>query len=136
MSDTLWEELVAFLKLAQAFQQRKMIPDRDRAFVLAGCCAALCNFGSISAYCRSQILQNNRGHMVAKWPDFKSALEKDEFQVFLKQLARRLPLEKVEFQLQDLKYQTNLSLAEFQSEEEFLAALLELDPTWLEDNFS
>ncbi|MEQ1905058.1 MAG: hypothetical protein ABL888_12795 [Pirellulaceae bacterium] len=136
MSDSLWEELVAFLKLSQAFQQRKMIPDRDRAFVLAGCCAALCNFSSISAYCRSQILQNNRGHMVSKWPDLKTAMENTAFQVFLKQLARRLPLERVEAQLLELGYCNSLTLAEFPSEEEFLARLLDLDPTWLEDNFS
>jgi hypothetical protein len=136
MSDSLWEELVAFLKLSQALQQRKMIPDRDRAFVLAGCCATLCNFSSISAYCRSQILQNNRGHMISKWPDLKAAIENAEFQVFLKQLARRMPLEKVEAQLQELGYSNSLTLAEFPSEEEFLAGLLDLDPTWLDDNFS
>ena len=136
MSDTLWEELVAFLKLSQALQQRKMIPDRDRALVLAGCCAALCNHVSISAFCRSQVVQNNRGHMVAKWPDLKTAMDNAEFQVFLKQLARRMPLEKVEAQLLELGYRNNLDLADFDSEEEFLARLLDLDPFWLEDNFS
>lgn len=134
MGDTLYRELIAYLKLARAFQNQSQYPDRDRALVLAGTCASLLNWEKLAQICRQRILQNNRGHMLHKWSNLAEALQEPDFQVFLKQLSRRFPLEKAESLICELRADPVWQRADFKDDLAYAAALLGLDAeSWDDD---
>ena len=81
-------ELVLYLRLAQAFKNKLQMPDRDRALVLAGTCAAILEMKCIDNFCRKLILQNNHGHMMKRWESFAEAIHQEDFGIFIKQIRR------------------------------------------------
>lgn len=131
----LLNELTLYLRLAQAFKDRLQLPDRDRALVLAGSCASLLKMEPVASFCRALILNNNPGHMVRRWPTFREALQDDDFHVFLKQLGRRFPAEIAESVLRDLGYQCDVRRSDYESEADYIAAIMGVDGQWLEENF-
>ncbi len=135
MSNQLESELTAYLKLAMLMQKKILIPDRDRALILAGSCASLLGFESLAGFCRNLILQNNRGHMIGQYSSFKAALEASDFQVFLKQVAKRCSLEKAESILATQGLRVGPKQAECQNDFAFYCSLLEVEPDWVEENF-
>jgi hypothetical protein len=136
MSSNLLSELVLYLRLAQAYEKHLQMPDRDRALVLAGGCAGLLKMPAIAGFCRELILRNNQGHMVRRWPTFEEALKDEDFHVFLKQLARRLSVERAEAALRELRYDCDVRRSDYPSEHEYVAAVMGVDPDWLAQNFA
>ena len=102
------QELVLFLRLAQAFKNRLQMSDRDRALVLAGTYASMLQMHPVAEFCRKLILQNNQGHMLRKWPTFAQAIEEPDFATFLKQVRRRFPTERAEIKLVELGYECDV----------------------------
>ena len=128
-------ELVLFLRLAQAFRNRLQMPDRDRALVLGGSYAALLKMTSISAFCKQLILQNNHGHMIRKWDSFEDAIEDSDFVVFLKQVRRRIPVERAETLLIEFGYNCDVERTDYQTDVAFAAAVMGVDDEWLNETF-
>ncbi|MDB4777973.1 hypothetical protein OAG68_00790 [bacterium] len=128
-------ELVLYLRLAQAFKQKRRMPDRDRALVLAGTCAAILEMKSVDDFCRKIILQNNHGHMMKRWGSFAEAIRMEDFGIFIKQLQRRFPIERAENFLMQLKYQCDVVRDDYESDEAFAAAVMGVDYDWLTENF-
>lgn len=135
MSSNLLKELVLYLRLAQAFEKQLQMPDRDRALVLAGSAAGLLKLRPVAGFCRELILRNNQGHMVRRWPDFEAALKDDDFHVFLKQIARRLSVERAEAALREMRYECDVKPTDYPTELEYVSAVMGVDPDWLEKNF-
>lgn len=134
MSDP-FEELIVYLRVAQAFKNRLRMSDRDRALVLAGICAALLQMNSIADFCRQLILQNNPGHMLRKYPSFAAALEDEDFEVFLKQVRRKLTLEQAESQIVTLNYECDVLPTDYTTKTEYAAAVMGVDAQWIKDHF-
>jgi len=109
--------------------------DRDRALVLAGTFASLLQMNSVANFCRELILQNNPGHMLRKFKDFRSATEDPDFGVFLKQVRRKLSPETAEAQLMSLDYQCDVRPTDYATPLEYASAVMGVDGVWLEDNF-
>ncbi len=128
-------ELVLYLRLAQAFKDRLQMSDRDRALVIAGSCAEQNQMFAISEFCRQLILQNNHGHMIRKWPSIGHAMHDDDFLHFFRQVRRRLPVERAESQLAELQYQCDVCREDYDSDEAFAAAVMGVDIQWLRENF-
>lgn len=129
------KELVLYLRLAQAFKQKLRMPDRDRALVLAGTCAAILDMKSIDDFCRKIILQNNHGHMMKRWSSFAEAIRMEDFGIFLKQLRRRFPIERAETFLLQMKYECDVVREDYDSDEAYAAAVMGIDYDWLTENF-
>lgn len=129
------KELVLYLRLAQAFKQKRRMPDRDRALVLAGTCAAILKMNSVDDFCRKIILQNNHGHMMKRWDSFAEAIHMEDFGIFVKQLRRRFPIERAENFLLQLKYVCDVVREDYDSDEAFAAAVMGVDHEWLTENF-
>ena len=129
------QELVLFLRLAQAFKKRLKMPDRDRALVLAGTYAAMLKMNPVAEFCRTLILQNNHGHMLRKWPTFADAIQESDFITFLRQVRRRLPTEKAETLLVELGYTCDVQQSDYENEDEFVAAVMGVDNEWLVEHF-
>ena len=129
------QELVLFLRLAQAFKKRLKMSDRDRALVLAGTYAAMLQKHSVAEFCRKLILQNNHGHMLRKWPNFAHAIKEPDFGTFLKQVRRRFPTEKAETLLEELGYECDVRETDHDCEDDYVAAVMGIDREWLEEHF-
>lgn len=129
------QELVLFLRLAQAFKNRLQMSDRDRALVLAGTYAAMLQMHPVAEFCRKLILQNNHGHMLRKWPTFARAIEEPDFGTFLKQVRRRLPTERAEIRLEELGYECDVRREDHETVEEYVSAVMGIDTEWLNENF-
>jgi hypothetical protein len=91
---------------------------------------------AVAGFCRELILRNNQGHMVRRWPTFEEALKDEDFHVFLKQLARRLSVERAEAALRELRYDCDVRRSDYPSEHEYVAAVMGVDPDWLSQNFA
>ena len=129
------KELVLYLRLAQAFKQKLKMPDRDRALVLAGTCAAILDMKSIDDFCRKIILQNNHGHMIKRWSSFAEAIRMEDFGIFLKQLRRRFPVERAETFLLQMNYECDVVREDYECDEAYAAAVMGIDYDWLTENF-
>ena len=130
-----FQELILYLRVAQAFKNRLQMSDRDRALVLAGTCASVLNMDSIANFCQKLVLQNNQGHMLRKYKTFADALEDPDFGVFLKQVRRKLMPEQAESQLMTLGYECDVRPGDYETKQEFAAAVMGVDLNWLEQNF-
>lgn len=133
--NTLLDELILFLRLANGFKERMMLLDRDRALVMAASCAALNQMHAVAEFCRQLILQNNHGHMVRKWNSMSHALEDADFIHFLKQIRRKLPVEVAETRLVDTGYHCDVKRGDYKSDNDFVAAVMGIDGQWLLNNF-
>ena len=109
--------------------------DRDRALILAATCASMLKMNSIANFCRQVVLQNNRGHMLRKYETFHEALEDPDFGVFLKQVRRKLSADDAKSKLAALEYYCDVRESDYESKTEFAAAVMGVDPDWLEDHF-
>ena len=130
-----FDDLILYLRVAQAFKNRLQMSDRDRVLVLAGTNASLLQMNGVANFCRELILQNNQGHMLRKYEDFRSATEDPDFGVFLKQVRRKLSRETAEAQLVTLDYHCDVRPTDYPTQLEFAAAVMGVDGVWLEDNF-
>ncbi len=130
-----FQELILYLRVAQAFKNRLQMSDRDRALVLAGTCASVLNMDSIANFCQKLVLQNNQGHMLRKYETFADALKDPDFGVFLKQVRRKLMPEQAESQLMTLGYECDVRPGDYETKQEFAAAVMGVDLNWLEQNF-
>lgn len=134
MSDP-FQELILYLRVAQAFKNRLRMSDRDRALVLAGTCASLLQMTPIADFCRQLVLQHNHGHMLRKYSSFAEALEDSDFGVFLKQVRRKLTPEQAETQLVVLDYQCDVLASDYTTKSEYAAAVMGVDAEWVNDHF-
>lgn len=130
-----FEQMIAYLKLSRGYRQRSMMPDRDRALLLAGIFANLAQLEPIAALCRQLILQNNPGHALRRHESFAEAITDADFQYFVNQVARRIPQEKVSLLLADLNYDCDLNRNDFANDSEFAAAIMGVDASWIKENF-
>lgn len=113
-----------YLHLARASELRRRPQVRDKLLIVAGAIAAQIRETRIAAYCRHQVLQNNPGHLIRRWPTIGDALQESDFLHFLKQLQRRYPLEKAEQMMSDLNIEMAQERAAYFTDEEYAAALL------------
>jgi len=111
------------------------MPNRDRALVLAGTCAAILDMKCIDDFCRKLILQNNHGHMMKRWSSFAEAIRQEDFGTFLKQIRRRFPIERAETVLSELSYECDVVREDYDSDEAFASAVMGIDYEWLSENF-
>ena len=94
------ELLGIYLHLAVECERRLRMLERDKLFVMVGIISTQLDLLSVAAYARRRILEHNPGHMVRRWPDFRTALADPDFCHFARQVQRRHPLEKAEGLLQ------------------------------------
>ncbi len=128
-------ELVLYLRLAQAFKQKLQLPNRDRALVLAGTCAAILEMHPIDDFCRKLILSNNHGHMMKRWRSFGEAIHQEDFQIFLKQIRRRFSVERAESLIDELGYECDVTQSDYDSDEAYASAVMGIDYEWLNEHF-
>lgn len=128
-------ELILYLRLSQAFKERRKMQERDRALVIGGTCASLMEMKSIEKFCRSVVLQRNRGHMLKRWDTITEALEYEDFHLLLKQIKRKLPEETAIELLEDFDYRCTVKKSDHSSNESFAAAVLGIEYEWLVENF-
>ena len=129
------KEMILYLRLSQAFKERRQMQDRDKALVLGGACAALMRMPAIERFCRSVVLQRNRGHMIKRWDSFTEALQEEDFQLLLKQIRRKISEERALELLEEFQYRCSVRIADHRSNESFAAAVLGIEYQWLMENF-
>jgi len=130
-----FEEMILYLRLAQAFRNKLQMSDRDRALLLAGTCAHVMQMPQIAQFCRQLILQHNQGHMLRKYESFDEAVNDSDFGFFLKQVRRKISPEKAEAQLVGLGYQCDVRRADYPTDEQYAAAVMGVDADWIQENF-
>ena len=131
-----FDELILYLRLAQAYKNRLQMSDRDRALVLSGTCAHVVEMPAVAEFCRQLILKNNPGHMMRKYDSFAHACDDSDFGYFVKQVRRKLSPEKGESQLLELGYNCDVRRDDYDDEESFVAAVMGVDVEWVRDNFA
>jgi hypothetical protein len=119
--------LATYLHLARAAELRRQPLVRDRVLVLAATIAAQIDLAPIAAACREKILAHNRGHMLSRWPTVAKALEQEDFQSLVNQLATRYGPEHVERLVEQLGIEQGSERAVYASDGEYAAALLGMD---------
>lgn len=134
MNDPL-KDMILYLRLALACQDRLQMSDRNRALIVAGTCACMLEMKPIADFCRLLILQNNSGHMARRYDTFLDMVKDPDFGVFLKQVRRKLPLEKAESMLAELDYQCDVKRTDYASDLAYAAAVMGVDVKWLKENF-
>ena len=130
-----FDEMILYLRLAQAYRARLQLPDRDRALVLAGTCAHVMKMPELAEFCRQLVLQNNPGHMLRKYDTFAEATQDSDFGVFLRQVRRKISPERAESQLIELDYHCDVRRTDYQTDAEFAAAVMGVDAQWIQENF-
>ena len=130
-----FQELIIYLRIAQAFKDRLQMSDRDRALVMAGTCGSVLQMHSIANFCRRLILQNNHGHMLRKYETFAEALQDSDFGVFVKQVRKKLSPEAAESKLSSMGYRCEVLPSDYETKLEFAAAVMGIDADWLTANF-
>jgi hypothetical protein len=128
-------ELIVYLRAAQAFKDRLRMPDRDRALVMAGTCAAALRMNHIADFCRQLVLQNNHGHMLRKYKRFSNAIEDPDFGVFVKQVRRKLTPEQAESHILTLGYECDVRPSDYETKTEYAAAVMGVDAKWVKEHF-
>ena len=131
-----FQELILYLRIAQAFKNRLQMSDRDRALVMAGTCASVLQMNSIANFSRKLILQNNQGHMLRKYEAFAEALEDSDFGVFVKQVRKKLSPDSAQASLLAMDYHCEVLPSDYETKLEFAAAVMGIDADWLTANFS
>lgn len=134
--DRYFEEMIAYLKLAQAYKARSMPMERNKALVLAAVAADMLQMDPMAEFCRKLVLQNNSGHMLRKYNSFADAVNDSDFGVFVKQLRRKIPFESVSGLLSQLEYHCPVRKSEFATQSEYAAAIMGVDVDWIKENFS
>ena len=124
-----------YLHLALASERKLQMLDRDKLLVLAGVYAAAAGIHPVAALCRHKVLEHNRHHLIGHWPTVASALEDEDFHMFLKQLDRRYPREKAELLLEELGIDPANERDTYLNEYEYAAALLGATPDELDERF-
>ena len=91
---------------------------------------------SLAGYFRHKVLEHNGGHMLKRYETMFDALNDPDFLVFLKQIRRRFPIERVESQLDEFGELARIAPRDERPEFETLAAMAEADPEWIRATFS
>ena len=123
MSDPV-DLLSIYLHLARASQLRRQPLVRSRLLFLSAAVAAQIDLPNISAFCRQEILDQNPGHLLRKWPTVEEGFDDEGYQSLLRQLARRYPREKGEQMMESLGLLRANERNTYDSAEEYAAALL------------
>lgn len=117
--------MLTFVKLAGVSQSRQQLGPRDKFLVLGAVAAARANHPAVAARCRELVLAHNPAHLVKRYETIETAVQDNEFQVFLKQLARFCSYEKAEHHLAQLDISTELpNISAKLSAEEYALLLL------------
>ncbi len=124
-----------YLHLALASERKRQMLDRDKLLVLAGVYAAAAGIHPVAALCRHKVLEHNRHHLIGHWPTVQSALEDEDFHMFIKQLDRRYPREKAELLLDELGIDLANERDTYLNEYEYAADLLGTTPDELDERF-
>jgi len=103
--------MIAFVKLAGVAQSRGQLLQRDKFLLLAGSAACYAGWLPVAERCRHLVLVNNPAHLIGHYDSFALALGDEEFQTFIKQLARFCSYEKAEHHLTQLKIAPGFPLA-------------------------
>ena len=130
-----FNELIIYLRVAQAFKARLQMSDRDRALVMAATCAAVLKMKPLAEFCRQLILQNNQGHMLRNYPSLFAAIEDPDFGIYLKQVRRKLSPEQAESQILLLRYRCDVKPSDYKTKSEYAAAVMGVDSKWIKDHF-
>lgn len=121
------ELLANYLHLARAAELRRQMLVRDRVLLLAAVTAVHLRLPVIAAACRERVLTHNPRHLIGRWPTVAAALETEEFQSLVRQIAMRYAPERVEQLLTQLGIERGRERATYASDGEYAAALLGAD---------
>ena len=94
--------MLTFAKLAGLSQSRQQLGPRDKFLVLAAVAACHGLHPQVATHCRELVLAHNPAHLLKRFETIERALAENEFQPFLKQLARFCSYEKAEHLLSQL----------------------------------
>jgi hypothetical protein len=130
-----FNELIIYLRAAQAFKTRLQMPDRDRALVMAATCAAALKMKPLAEFCRQLILQNNQGHMLRNYPSFFDTIDDPDFEVYLNQVRRKLDPKQAKAQILQLRYRCDAKPRDYKTKSEYAAAVMGVDSKWIKDHF-
>lgn len=130
-----FQELILYLRVAQAFKDRLQMSDRDRALLMAATCAHVLQMHALANFCQKLVLQNNQGHMLRNYASFADAVDDSDFGSLLKSIRRKLGPEKAESQLAVFNYRCDVLPSDYETKEEFAAAVMGVDAAWLNKNF-
>src|SRR5262245_45285348 len=100
--------MLAFCKLAGISQSRRQLGPRDKFLILAGVAAARSGWPAVAERCRELVLAHNPAHLLRRHPTFAGALRDDDFQPYLKRLARFCSYEKAEHYLSQMELSPDL----------------------------
>ncbi len=127
--------LASYLQLARAAKRREQPLVRDRVLLLAAVIAAQIDLEPVAAACRELILANNPRHLISRWRTVGVALETEDFQSLVGQLSTRYGPERVEQLVQQLDATKFDKRADYASDGEYAAALLDMDWDELKGRF-
>jgi hypothetical protein len=116
--------MLAFVKLAGVSQSREQLGPRDKFLVLAGAAASRGNHPAVARRCRELLLAHNPSHLLKRYETFEAALKDDEFQTYLRQMARFCSYEKAEHHLSRLDISPDLPAISVKLSAEEYALLL------------
>lgn len=131
-----FEHLATFVALAMAYERRLQMMDRDRVLVIAAVIASERQLESFAGFLRHKVLEHNQGHMLKHYETVFDAVCDPDFLVFLKQIRRRFPIEKVESQLDEFGELDRIPTLGDRPEFETLATMVNTDPHWIRKTFS
>jgi hypothetical protein len=119
------QQLGMYLHLARAAELRRQPLVRDRLLLMAGALAAsIPELAPIGECCRERILQNNPGHMVARWPTLAEGLAQADLGGLVAQVSRRYGPEQAEQLLAQLGIERGYERSAYFSDGEYAAGLL------------
>jgi hypothetical protein len=130
------DDLAVYLHLARASERRSRPIVRDKLLVLASVAAARRRLDQIAQYCRHKVLAHNPAHLLGRWPSLATALEDEDFQVYLRRLKQLYPLEKAEHLLGLAGIELARERALYRDDHEYAAALLNTSPEGLAERIS
>jgi len=89
--------MLPFVQLAEVSHRKRQLRPRDKLLVLAAAEACREGWPEVAERCRELVLAHNPRHLIGRFDTVADALRNEEFQFYLRQLARFCTRERAEF---------------------------------------
>jgi hypothetical protein len=126
-------QIACYLSLARVSEGRARPFVSDKLLLVAAAMATRGLLPKTAAACRNQILRHNPQHAVGRVLTMEQALRDAEFQPLLKRAEQLYPLEHAEYLLTNLEIEIEQESRKYVQKRQFLANLLQIQPTDLDD---
>ncbi|HMO14874.1 MAG TPA: hypothetical protein PKD64_05010 [Pirellulaceae bacterium] len=127
--------LLIYLNMARVAKQQLKMPEHSRWKLLAVVTAHNLSLGPLANYCRQQILNNNPGHILGRFPSIEEALLNADFMYFMGQTRRSYSIENAEAELEKRQIDYQQDLIDAGDVENYLSKLLGVEYTWVLEHF-